>query len=540
MTMPWGGHGGPPLQSRYCRGGPPWPPLNDCLRAVIGWTIVVWGLVSQRLLRFRMLGYSRNQERLKRRYGITRNTPVLPYGPRIVESIQSTATKAGPSARFAQTSGSTGKPKELLYTKRRLLAQKFTFSDMFARACYAFGIKRTSLYVFNSFQSDASLTSLLLNEHAAPNYLSTLQAPYRVQHSPVIHALVSKYGAAAVRLWILTISNPGVLYATNPSTISTFLDELASDWQQASRLVKDWCEAPASFTPEVHKIARRLESRGCNERLKQIFISNTPLPLSVCAPAVEAYLCWTGGYVKPFLDRLVKHLPAPRYKLIPMYSMSTETIETLPNFRDEDVAFLPIAAGVVYEFIEETALDRVNNLLNPDQLEPGKLYAMVVSDAYGLRRYQTDDLFLCERKLNGLPDLAFVRRRSLEYSFTGEKLTAEQLTTVFEQLRVMYPSLLDDRFLTCVPTFGTVPHYQLMLLGHHPFANCNSNDLIAARCDELLSELNSEYRSKRSSGRLGPIECLNVEIRDFAERFGNNVTWEAQFKFLPLIRLKSC
>ena len=62
--------------------------------------------------------------------------------------------------------------------------------------------------------------------------------------------------------------------------------------------------------------------------------------------------------MKPFLDRLAKHLPAPRYKLIPMYSMSTETIETLPNFRGEDVAFLPIAAGVVYEFIEETALDR--------------------------------------------------------------------------------------------------------------------------------------------------------------------------------------
>jgi hypothetical protein len=329
-----------------------------------------------------------------------------------------------------------------------------------------------------------------------------------------------------------------LLYATNPSTISTFLDELASDWQQASRLIKDWCEAPASFTPEVHKIARRLESRGCNERLKQIATSYAPLPLSVCAPAVEAYICWTGGYVKPFLDRLATHLPSARYKLIPMYSMSTETIETLPDFRGEDVAFLPMAAGVVYEFIEETALDRVDNLLNPHQLEPGKLYAMVVSDAYGLRRYQTDDLFLCKRKLKGLPDLAFGRRRSLEYSFTGEKLTAEQLTTVFEQLRAMYPSLLANRFLTCVPIQppGAVPHYQLLLLGDQP---SSSHDFIAARCDELLSEINCEYRSKRSSGRLGPIECTQAEIRDFAERFENNATWETQFKFIPLIRLKS-
>jgi hypothetical protein len=217
--------------------------------------------------------------------------------------------------------------------------------------------------------------------------------------------------------------------------------------------------------------------------------------------------------------------------------MSTETIETLPDFRGKDVAFLPLAAGVVYEFIEETALDHVNNLLNPHQLKPGKLYAMVVSDAYGLRRYQTGDLFLCKRKLNGLPDLAFVRRRSLEYSFTGEKLTAEQLTEVFEQLRAMYPSLLADRFLTCVPTSGALPHYQLLLLGDQP---SSSYEFIATRCDELLSAINCEYRSKRLSGRLGPIECANVQIRDFAERFGNNAAWETQFKFLPLIRLKSC
>ncbi|HKS09785.1 MAG TPA: hypothetical protein VJS13_09585, partial [Pyrinomonadaceae bacterium] len=58
------------------------------------------------------------------------------------------------------------------------------FSDMFARACHAFRIERTSLYVFSSFQQDASLTSLLLDEHKLPPYLSALQAPYRVQQHP--------------------------------------------------------------------------------------------------------------------------------------------------------------------------------------------------------------------------------------------------------------------------------------------------------------------------------------------------------------------
>jgi hypothetical protein len=213
------------------------------------------------------------------------------------------------------------------------------------------------------------------------------------------------------------------------------------------------------------------------------------------------------------------HLPSTRYKLIPMYSMSTETVETLPYFRGEDISFFPIGAGVVYEFTEEA------DLLEPRQLEPGKLYAMVVSDGYGLRRYQTDDLFLCKRKINGLPDLAFARRRSLEYSFTGEKVTAEQLSVVFDQLRTLYPSLLADKFFTCVPSQPphALPHYKLLLIGEQRAYNLH---LLATRCDELLSAINCEYKSKRASGRLGPITFVEASMKDFP----------SQFKFLPLYR----
>jgi len=499
--------------------------VNDYLRAIIGWIIRILGLISSGRQRFRMVGFRHNQRQLKRKYGITLDTPVLSYGPEVAQSIR-TAARARTGAMFATTSGSTGRPKELLYTRRRLLALKLAFSEMFMRACYAFHLKRTSLYVFSSFENDTSLTSLLLDESELPDFLSTLQAPYRVQRHPAIRDLVAKYGPVAVRLWVLAISNPGVLYSTNPSTISTFLDDLARDWQHSSKLARDWANDPAAFGSNVHKIARRLESRGSASRLKQIATSDAPLSFCECVPAAAAYICWTGGYVKPFLDRLATYLPLTRFTLIPMYSMSTETIETLPHFRDQDVAFLPIAAGVVYEFTDDA-----ENLVDAHDLEPGKLYAMVVSDGYGLRRYQTDDLFLCKRKIAGLPDLSFVRRRSLEYSFTGEKLTAEQLGEVFEQLRATYPSLLSETFLTCVPSqpAHATPHYKVLLIGcdvtsfHH--------HLLAIKCDELLSEINCEYQSKRASGRLGPIEVQSTAFKDFV---ATNINWETQFKLLPL------
>ena len=497
--------------------------LNDSLRHVISSTIKLLGLLCSGRQRLQIIASRANQNRLKRQYGIHPDTPLMSYGPEVERSINKAAHKHGSNARFATTSGSTGKPKQILYTRRRLFTLKLTFSDMFARACYAFRITRTSLYVFSSFETDTSLTSLLLDERASPNYLATLQAPYRVQRHPAIRSLVSKYSSAAVRLWLLTVSNPGVLYSTNPSTISTFLDELAHDWPRSSRLIKDWSNDPTSFSHAVHEIFHRLESRGCNKRLKQIALSHSPMPLASCAPAVNTYICWTGGYVQPFLDRLATHLPSPRYTLIPMYSMSTETIETLPHFRGQELAFLPIAPGVVYEFMNNSG-----KLIDADQLEPTQLYEMVISDAYGLRRYRTDDLFWCERKIHNLPDLRFIRRRTLEYSFTGEKLTGEQLSTVFNELRTMYPVLLNDRFITCMPS-QPPPHYKLLLIGD----SRPGDDVLATSCDALLCEINCEYRIKRSSGRLGPIEVRNVKLNDFV---ATNPNWEMQFKFLPLLR----
>lgn len=503
--------------------------FNDAIRFVIARAIFIAGFVLDLWQRLRIRRFRVNQRALKRKYRIHDDTPVVSYGPRVVESIRHAAAHAGRGLRFAMTSGSTGEPKQILYTKRRLRRLKFTFSDMFARAVRAYGLRRTSLYLFSSFQHDASLTSMLLNEPGLPRYIATLQAPYRVQEHPAIRALASQYGAAAVRLWILTIANPAVLYATNPSTICTFFDELKTNWPTSSQLVRDWHGHQENFHRTIRTIARRLDSRGSAERIRQIAESTKPVAIEHFAPAVRAYICWTGGYVKPFLDRLANHLPPTRYRLIPMYSMSTETVETEVFFRNNDVYFTPLAPGVVYEFIEAEDDDHPDNLLTPAQLNPGETYAMVVSDAYGLRRYQTGDLFECRRTSNNLPDLAFLRRRALEYSFAGEKVTEEQLNSVFTHLRAQQPEL-NDGFLTCVPSLVPTPHYKLVFIGDAGSAG----DLPAIHCDEFLSTLNCEYKNKRATGALGPFAFVQTNAADFASRFSDN--WESQFKFLPLYR----
>ena len=516
--------------------------INDCLRWLIGLNLIGLGLLLECLHRIKVRTYLWRQQCLRHRYQIAGDTPVLSYGPELEGHIQSAARRAAHDARFALTSGSTASPKRILYTKKRLRSFKLSYMDVFARCLWALSIRRTSLYLFSSLSRDESLTSLLLEETRLSSYLTTLQAPNRVQCHPAMQALASRYGAAAMRLWILAIANPGLLYSTNPSTLSNFLDTLSSDWQRSSQLIRDFCKNPQRFDSAVHMIARRLASRDSTQRLARIAASDLPLPLSVCAPGVKAYVCWTGGYVKPFLDRLAASLPPERYRLIPLYSMSTETVETVSHFDGESVAFLPMASRVLYEFIEERAEDRPENLRTADHLQVGRSYTMVVSDPYGLRRYRTGDLFLCRGYVKGLPDLSFLGRRGLEYSFTGEKLTSQHVSTVFQKLCGECTWLEAADFLTCIPSHPShepVPHYKVILLSGSQERAEISGDALARRCDVLLGQVNREYKSKRESRRLGPIRFIGMPLSDFIDRIGgsgHHHSWESQFKFLPLYR----
>ncbi len=509
--------------------------LNDGLRFLIGVSLRTTGAITETLHRVRARNHMRSRSKLRRRFGICPETQLTREVPQ-VEPL-STRSVLG-STRLAHTSGTSGDPKRLAYSRRRLAAVRWVFIDSFMRAFWMLGVRRTSLYVFGPLEEDESLSSLLLSEDRLPAYLTTLQAPYRIQASPPLRQLKESYGVAAIRLWILALSNPGVLYSTNPSTMSAFFDELDADWARCSALVRDCVRNPERVGAVARAVTRRLGSRGHGERLESIAANRTTAPITEWAPAACVYICWTGGYVTPFLDQLARHLPARRFRLVPMYSMSTETIETIPDFRAVDVAFLPMAPCVYCEFLDIESPREPGRLLAPDQLTPGATYELVVSDGYGLRRYCTDDLFKVERFVGGLPDLRFLRRRGLAYSFTGEKLTGAQASLAFERLRLSFSELSDEHALTCFPSrqpAASLPHYRLIVV-HSGQRDPGPVPGLAERFDALLGELNHEYRAKRGSGRLGSVRLERLGLRELRERLpdGGADGLDSQFKFLPL------
>jgi len=136
-----------------------------------------------------------------------------------------------------------------------------------------------------------------------------------------------------------------------------------------------------------------------------------------------------------------------------------------------------------------------------------------------------------------LPHLRFMQRRGLAWSFTGEKLTGQQLELAFAQLKVEFPALEDLGWMALVPTQPeneAIPGYLLLLVGE----NIEGGDAVAERFDEVMADLNGEFADKLASGRLARTRPTGLSLEDYVAKVGGDRhrdSWEAQFKFLPLV-----
>ncbi len=522
---------------------------NDAVRRVLRGGLRTAGRLFEVDMELRIRRFAATQARLTRRYRLDAATPIRPYDDDTRRAVEAyAATRHG--ARFAFTSGSTKQPKKIAFTKRRLLTIKAGSLSVATRLLARNPDWHLGLFILAALREDDTLSSLIIDWDQDVPWLSGLLMPAKYLAHPSVARLIPVYGATAARLFLLVLSNPALIYSTNPSTLALFLTDIHHGWAAATRLVREFVNQPASFDDGLQRVARQLASAGWRERLAMVAAADVPIPVERYVPGLAAYVCWDGGYVRPFLDQIAAFLPRERFRLVPMYSMSTETVETLNHFDGDQVRFLPVAPGVVYEFIPEGADDRPEHLIAAAALVPGRTYAMVVSDPYGLRRYQTDDLFRCEAKVGDAPDLRFLRRRGLTYSFTGEKLTDQHVGLAFDRLREDFPLLRQRGIqLTLIPSRpadATVPQYRLVLAvpGEAPDGVASQTlGELAAAFDRHLGDANQEFASKLRSGRLGPSAVTVLPYDVLAARLDGKVQdqadvvfrrWDSQFKLLPL------
>jgi hypothetical protein len=220
-------------------------------------------------------------------------------------------------------------------------------------------------------------------------------------------------------------------------------------------------------------------------------------------------------------------------------SCGTEGVVTIPI--DSDTESQPLAIGqAFYEFVPaEVDLDGILNrgeappqTLLFNELKVNSEYHLVMSQANGLYRLVTGDIFRVVGMEARVPRLQFIRRDGIFHSFTGEKLTEDQVTqavvTVTRRLGIQMGLYM------CGPQWNELPNYVIVLEvtvpGHF------NEDRLADDIDETLQRINLEYEAKRSSNRLDRVQVVIVShgaINGYIDA-KRAVTGNAnQFKYKP-------
>lgn len=409
---------------------------------------------------------------------------------------------------YAFTSGSSNKPKRILFNKKRISITKREYVLSLLNLL-DINLSYKTLFIVSSMSEENSLSDMLTREISKINYFSLLQAPYRILKLNAFQKHLDDYTSESLKLFVFYISKPRYLYATNPSTLLNL--HYACKKESSLRFLNDFIDKKLDNQSELESLVNKIIDRKSISRIEKC---NSLLDLN---DKLKGFISWDGGYVKPYLDDLlVKYSNLVHY---PLFSMSTESVETL-NFMK---GFYPIYPRTLYEF-----LDTDDNIIQAWNLKVGNEYEMIISNQYGLVRYRTDDIFECNNNILNCPSLIFKRRKSLSHSFTGEKITGEQILMVYESIsnKQVQISLLADI---------SSAHYALAIisdvnLSHDEYENiCNV-------FDQRLMDINFEYKSKRESNRLSKPNYRKFTMEEFISLIKQDKAenWISQFKFLPL------
>lgn len=484
------------------------------------------------LLAIRLARYVRDQKGLGRRYGVEGHQPES-YTDSTRERILKHAATFHERKEFAWTSGTTHQPKQILYPRRRILALQQLYVVQAILAYSDAGLGRPAFYLLSNMAPDRSVSGLLARE-PLPWWLARYILCDSVVYEPAVARLVDRYPQDALHLTLLMLSTPVLIAMANPSSLYVIIERAQQEWDRIRAQVQDIL-AEDGLSEFRKRMGRAIIYREA--RVRERLDSPKCPPVKALLPELKMVYCWQGGYVQPFLDNLQQRLGDLQAIFRPMFSMSTETVAYLIYPRISTSAGLPIYPGVCYEFMEVADATSVRRLLRPWELQVGQQYLMVVSDAYGLRRYQTNDVFECVDMRRQTPLLRFLRREGLSYSFTGEKVTDQQLLEVYETVQEI--AKLPGAVFVCFPKLnkGKVPGYVFV---HVVDAEAiPSNTVSSEGFDEALMRVNEEYASKRKSGRLAQPETVICRYEELVAKLTRSdpryrMSSPAQFKLLPL------
>jgi len=456
-------------------------------------------------------GSTHSFDRISTYEQFSQQVPVVSYEalrPYIETQLRSStpALTAAQPVMYATTSGTTGKPKYVPVIREELQRQK----------------RHTALLTFFQHEFDPLAFSGKVWVMAASAvegrfengipwgsasgflYSSMSPAIARKYLIPAEVFAIADNGLKYDLILRLALAEKNITYisAANPTTLLR-LCALAN--QRGHMLAEDIGHGRFSREAELAPdLARAVQERlranpNRAAELSRIFNSGQAATFKDLWPLLRLVSTWTGGNCGVAAKSARMQLPTSA-KLVELGYLSSEFCGTL-TVDCNSTAGLPTITDYFYEFIEPEKWDSGDLKFRlVHQLEPGQDYYVVITTPSGLYRYFINDIVRAEGRFHNTPMIRFVQKGKGVTNITGEKLYESQLAEALTRAENYY-NLNTDFYLMLADVERQVYHLYLEANGL-----LVSTAEIAAYFDNTLAELNTEYRTKRESGRLYPLE----------------------------------
>jgi len=452
---------------------------------------------------------------------------------------------------FAMTSGTAGRPKYIPVTGH--------FLREYRRGWMTWGIQA---FLDHSEAFESRILQLVspMDDETAPcglpcGAMSGLTAHVQrkgARNIYVIPPAVARLKNTAQKYYVallLALRCPRlIILSANPSTLLGLARALDEDKESLLRDLRDSRVSDSlDLPPDIRReIQRRLRpaSRRVAELERHVVADGALLPRA--AWQIPFLGCWKGGTLSLYLREFPRYFGGAVVRDIGL--IASEGRMTVPLGDEGSAGVLDLESNF-FEFVPARDGRRADDrALLPHELEVGGEYFLLITNSAGLYRYDIGDVVRVVDRQGNMPRLEFLNKGAHYSSLTGEKLSEHQVVEAVNRALADCGARLSSYALAPVWS-EDAPHY--VLIAEQGDLASGAAPRFAAAVDALLSGLNVEYNSKRSSGRLtaltvrlvAPGAWRDYDLRMIAERrrgieqykhkfLANDVQFERQFPAL--------
>lgn len=428
------------------------------------------------------------------------------------------ALNSDPVIFYAMTSGTTGLPKFIPITQQQMRRYRE------CQALWIYYIIADGVPIFDgrilsivgdavegsmpsgkSFGSTSghiyqSLPRLVRDLYVLPSEV------FSVKDSHVKYMLILRFAMEDPWVSMLNTANPST-FKMLMKLANSYGQQLIEDirlgtfvqWESLSDRLKDICRK--RFKPNPYRALQ----------LEKIYLAEgQTLPFEKVWPSLKAVACWQSAGCRLAFESFKESFHGDSVQWRDLGFLSSEFRGTIP-MKNRTSEGLPTFLDYFYEFIpldkECEDLDKHPKTYCLWELKQGQKYSILVTSFNGLYRYFMNDIVEVHGTKWGVPLLRFVQKGRGVTSMTGEKLYEAQFLLAIEAVnKNCQNSALSIHIDEALALADLEQGCYLFLIEANNFVSAEEKARLQVELsgliDSELSELNLEYKTKRSSMRL--------------------------------------